>query len=144
MTHRPPSVAKQEAERHTREDAAISSCVAEDMGAQALLIRTVSEDTPDARCRRLWLAVMGQVLKDAVWEDPDPHRDRYNQKAKEALRAKRAARIWLTDDRYEADRLEVVDRAGLSMTNFRAIVRRFVVEGDDPAPLKAALSLVMG
>lgn len=105
-----------------------------------------AEETQAARCRRLEMRVLAQVFLDATWEDVKPDLVGYNQKRAEALKARREARHWLlrADDEHRDHQRALCDNAGLPFPAFRAMVARFVIRRDDPAPLRAALSYLVG
>lgn len=106
----------------------------------------VDEDTPEqqARCRALEFAVLLRALLDATWRDnttvrPSDLTSNQRWLRRLAIIRRRAARRWFLDRHREA-RAHVEDiatLAGLPEGAIWKIVNRFIVAGEDPAPLVA-------
>ncbi len=106
----------------------------------------IDEDTPEqqARCRALEFAVLLRALLDATWQedgssDPASWGASWSWRQRLGRVRRRAARRWFLD-RHPEQRSHVEDiatLAGLPEGAIWKMVDRFIVAGDDPAPLLA-------
>lgn len=111
----------------------------------------VDEDTPEQqeRCRALEMMVLLTALLDATWRsgrtvalEDMTLSQRWRERL--AITRRKAARAWFLE-RSAAHRRHVEDIAtcaGLADGRIWELVQRFVVDGEDPAPLTALYDAV--
>lgn len=94
------------------------------------------------RCRRLEMAVLIQALVDAVWTPPD-WTDKDDRRRRSDLRSGELRRLevrnWFLDrDPKHREHIEAIaDSAGMPDGYIWRLVERFLIDGEDPAPVHA-------
>lgn len=100
----------------------------------------LDEDEQVARCRALEMMVLLRALLDAAWKESDiAHRmdTPQNKSVAHSMRAHRAAARWWLLSPVNREHIETIaERAGLPDDWIWILVRRFVRDGEDPAPLR--------